>query len=221
MKNAGAVNSVTGCEMHVDQMLLSQCDESKVPRERNQIQGSNLSFFFLAVQLAHISAWTWSVRCTDSRSSSAPSCAANPRAPSHNQFCAVTLMQKSNLAKENKEEERWWNIPLSVSADSCRLSFAKTLKFCKHKWGRWECQAPIPSAQRQQNSATVGTLPLSGKLGLLVQSEEGPTSHVADQKQDRTAVATATRLTRLTKLTNRIRGTKKSRRHFLCACSVL
>lgn len=89
--------------MHVDQMLLSQCDESKVPRERNQIQGSDLSlFFFLAVQLAHISA---SVRCTDSRSSSAPSCAANPRAPSHNQSRAVTLMQKSNLATEHKEEE--------------------------------------------------------------------------------------------------------------------
>lgn len=107
--------------------------------------------FFLAVQLAHISPWTWSVRCTDSRSSSAPSCAANPHAPSHNQFCAVTLIQKSHLATENKEEQRWWNILLSVSANSYRLSFAKAPKFCKHKWGRKVVKRP--SCQHNGNKA--------------------------------------------------------------------
>lgn len=211
MKNAGAVNCwkdvESHSEMHVDQMLLSECDESKVPSERNQIQGSNLFFFFFLP------------------------CSSPIFHPGHDLFAALTVaahllchVQRTHvhhhtfnfapshwyknhiLQQKTKGKERWWNILLSKQLQTQFCKNTQVLQTHMRHVGMSSVHPVNTTATK--HGTTVGILPLFEKLGLLVQSEEGSTSYLADKKQGTAAVATATRLTRLTKLASLVQGTR-------------
>lgn len=104
------------------------------------------------------------------------------------QFGTTTLTQKSHRAPENKGEETLYNVqsskPIilsyrvfspSLSHSSCKFNFANTC-FNKRFISEVNVWTPIMLTQQQQNTATVGTVPLIGKLSWKAQSEEGPPS---------------------------------------------